>query len=80
VRVSHCRAGGTLGDIIAEFAVFGLAATIAGETVFAELTGDYIAALTLGIAFQHFAIAPMRGLGLACARTWPRRPRRTCSA
>jgi hypothetical protein len=62
VGVSHCGAGCTLGDIIAEFAVFGLAATIAGYTVLAEMTGDYIAALTLGIVFQYLAIAPMRGL------------------
>ena len=28
------------------------------------MTGDYIAALSLGVAFQYFAIAPMRGLGM----------------
>jgi hypothetical protein len=33
VGVSHCGAGCTLGDIIAEFAIFGLGATIAGVTV-----------------------------------------------
>lgn len=62
--VSHCGAGCTLGDIVAEFAVSGLGATIAGVTVYAEMTGDYIAAIALGIVFQYFAIAPMRGLGL----------------
>ncbi len=62
--VSHCGAGCTLGDIIAEFAVFGLGATVAGTALFAEMIGDYVAALLLGIAFQYFAIAPMRGLGL----------------
>ncbi len=62
--VSHCGAGCTLGDIIAEFAVFGLGATVAGTALFAEMIGDYVAALALGIAFQYFAIAPMRGLGL----------------
>jgi hypothetical protein len=60
--VSHCGAGCTLGDIIAEFAVFGLAATIAGQALFAEYVGDYLAAVSLGIVFQYFAIAPMRGL------------------
>ncbi|MGI8449583.1 MAG: DUF4396 domain-containing protein [Streptosporangiaceae bacterium] len=64
VGVSHCGAGCTLGDIVAEFAVFGLGASIAGVTVFAEMTGDYIAAVGLGIVFQYFAIAPMRGLSL----------------
>jgi hypothetical protein len=62
--VSHCGAGCTLGDIIAEFAVFGLGATVAGQTLAAEYVGDYLAAVLLGIVFQYFAIAPMRGLSL----------------
>jgi hypothetical protein len=62
VGVSHCGAGCTLGDVLAEFAVFGLGATIAGEAVYAEMIGDYVAAVALGIVFQYFAIAPMRGL------------------
>lgn len=62
VGVSHCGAGCTLGDIAAEFAVFGVGATIAGETVFAEYVGDYVLAVALGLVFQYFAIAPMRGL------------------
>ncbi len=64
VGVSHCGAGCTLGDIIAEFAVFGLGATVAGLTLGAEYIADYIAAVALGIAFQYFAIAPMRGPSL----------------
>ncbi len=64
VGVSHCGAGCTLGDIVAEFAVFGLAVSLAGESLFAEYIGDYLLAVALGLAFQYFAIAPMRGLGL----------------
>ncbi|HUN37264.1 MAG TPA: DUF4396 domain-containing protein [Trebonia sp.] len=60
--VSHCGAGCTLGDIIAEFGVFGLGATVAGQALTAEYVGDYLAAISLGIVFQYFAIAPMRGL------------------
>jgi len=63
VGVSHCGAGCTLGDIIAEWVVFGLGATLAGLALIPEYIGDYILALCLGIAFQYFAIAPMRGLG-----------------
>ncbi|MFF8597070.1 DUF4396 domain-containing protein [Streptomyces sp. NPDC015220] len=63
VGVSHCGAGCTLGDIIAEFAVFGLGITIGGLALPAEYIGDYVLALALGIGFQYFAIAPMRGLG-----------------
>lgn len=62
--VSHCGAGCTLGDIIAEFAVFGLGASVAGLSLVAEYIGDYLAAVALGIVFQYFAIAPMRGLSL----------------
>jgi hypothetical protein len=64
VEVSHCGAGCTLGDVISEFAIFGLGLTIAGMTMLAEYVGDYVLALAFGIIFQYFAIAPMRGLGL----------------
>lgn len=64
IGVSHCGAGCTLGDIIAEFAVFALALQLFGRALLPEYIGDYIAALALGILFQYFAIAPMRGLGL----------------
>ncbi|MBT1003797.1 DUF4396 domain-containing protein [Paenarthrobacter sp. DKR-5] len=63
VGVSHCGAGCTLGDIIAEFAVFGLGLSIAGTALWFEYVGDYLLAVALGLAFQYFAIAPMRGLG-----------------
>jgi hypothetical protein len=64
VGVSHCGAGCTLGDIIAELVIFALGATVAGESLYAAYLGDYLAAVALGIAFQYFAIAPMRGLSL----------------
>jgi hypothetical protein len=64
VGVSHCGAGCALGDIVAEFTVFALAATVAGLTLGAEYIADYLAAISLGIVFQYLAIAPMRGLSL----------------
>ncbi|GAY13355.1 DUF4396 domain-containing protein [Mycobacterium sp. shizuoka-1] len=64
IGVSHCGAGCTLGDIIAEFAVFALALELFGRALLPEYIGDYTAALMLGIVFQYFALAPMRGLGL----------------
>ena len=64
IEVSHCGAGCTLGDVIAEWTLYALALTIAGHALFAEYIGDYILALAFGIVFQYFAIAPMRGLGL----------------
>jgi hypothetical protein len=63
-EVSHCGAGCSLGDVISEFVVFAAALTIAGLTLGAEYVGDYVLALVLGIIFQYFAIAPMRGLGV----------------
>jgi hypothetical protein len=62
--ISHCGAGCTLGDIIAEFTIFGLGLTLAGQALFAEYVGDYVLAVVLGLAFQYFAIAPMRGLSV----------------
>lgn len=61
---SHCGAGCTLGDIVAEFAVFFAGLTVLGQVVYAEMIGDYVLALVLGVAFRYLAIAPMRGLGL----------------
>jgi len=64
VEATHCGAGCTLGDIIAEFVLFFTGATIAGSRLFAEYAGDYALAFIFGVAFQYFAIAPMRGLSL----------------
>ncbi|MCB0940491.1 MAG: DUF4396 domain-containing protein [Mycobacterium sp.] len=64
IGVSHCGAGCTLGDVIAEFAVFALALELFGRALLPEYIGDYVAALALGILFQYFAIAPMRALGV----------------
>ena len=64
VGVSHCGAGCTLGDILAATVIFLLGLELAGETLFAEYVGDYVAAVSLGLLFQYFAIAPMRGLGV----------------
>jgi hypothetical protein len=64
IEVSHCGAGCSLGDVASEFAIFALGLTVAGITLGAEYIGDFALALTFGIVFQYFAIAPMRGLGV----------------
>ncbi len=64
IEVSHCGSGCSIGDVIAEFAVFWAALTIAGSAMAAEYVSDYALALIFGIMFQYFAIAPMRHLGL----------------
>ena len=68
---THCGAGCTLGDIIAEWTAHFLPviATIFGlgwlfeEKIFAVWIFDYIIAFLIGIAFQYLTIVPMRGLG-----------------
>jgi hypothetical protein len=60
--VTHCGAGCTLGDWIGEFLVFGLGAMLLGATLYPEYFADYFFAYVLGIAFQYFSIAPMRGV------------------
>ena len=64
VSDTHCGAGCVIGDIIAEFSLFALGWTLFGESLFAEYVGDLILAWLFGIAFQYFAIAPMRNLSL----------------
>lgn len=70
----HCGAGCTLGDIIAEWLVFAVPAIavafgyggIFDERIFAVWIVDYLFAFGLGVVFQYFTIAPMRGLSF-----WP---------
>jgi hypothetical protein len=62
VSATHCGAGCVLGDIVSEFAVFASGALILGSTLWASFTWDFVAAWSLGIAFQYFTIVPMRHL------------------
>ena len=72
VATCHCGAGCTLGDLIAETAAvvapgmlvwFGLGSLFT-DPIFAGWVLDFALAFALGIVFQYFSIAPMRGLGL----------------
>ncbi len=66
----HCGSGCALGDLAAEWLAFfvPVVATWFGwhalfeEKVFAVWVLDFVFAFLLGIAFQYFAIVPMRGL------------------
>ncbi len=64
IGVCHCGAGCTLGDIVGAWLVFALGLTVAGLALPYEYAFDFTFAFMLGIAFQYFAIVPMRGLGL----------------
>jgi hypothetical protein len=62
VSTCHCGGGCTLGDIAGEWLVFLIGVTIAGAALWPELVADFALAYLLGIAFQYFAIVPMRNL------------------
>jgi hypothetical protein len=64
IGVSHCGAGCTLGDIVGAWLVFLVGWELLGLALPAEYIVDFALAFALGIAFQFFSIAPMRGLGL----------------
>jgi hypothetical protein len=61
---THCGAGCALGDLIGEWFLFAVGATIAGVALWPEYIADFALALIFGIAFQYFAIVPMRHLGV----------------
>jgi hypothetical protein len=65
VAVSHCGAGCTLGDILGEWLVYHYGWHWFGDKLYAELLVDFPIAYGLGVVFQYFTIAPMRGLGVA---------------
>ena len=62
IGTTHCGAGCTLGDIIAEWAVFWTGFTLLGSTLWANYLWDFLLAYVLGVIFQYFSIAPMRNL------------------
>jgi hypothetical protein len=48
---ASCGAGCTVGDIAAEFAVFGLGLTVVGTALPFEYLGDYVLAVALVLIF-----------------------------
>lgn len=69
---SHCGAGCTLGDIIAEWLCFAAPAVAiwfgwhgwTEEKIFAVWIPDFLVAFGLGVLFQYFTIKPMRDLSV----------------
>ncbi len=70
---SHCGAGCTLRDIIAEWAAFAVPAiavwfgygTLFADKIFAIWIPDFLLAFGIGVAFQYFTIKPMRDLSVS---------------
>ncbi len=69
---SHCGAGCTLGDLIAEWLAFWAPAvavafgwkSLFADKIFAVWVLDFIFAFSLGILFQYFTIKPMRDISI----------------
>lgn len=59
ISTSHCGAGCTIGDIVAEWIVFAALITIAGTALYASFVLDYAFAFAFGLVFQYFAIRQM---------------------
>ncbi|MDE1160816.1 MAG: DUF4396 domain-containing protein [Acidobacteriaceae bacterium] len=57
---SHCGAGCTVADVLSEFALASTGLVLFGSALLTSFTLDFIAAWVIGIAFQYFAIRPMR--------------------
>jgi len=62
IGATHCGAGCTLGDLIAESFLILVPLSLFGKPIFAAWALDYFLALLFGIAFQYFTIKPMRNL------------------
>ncbi len=62
VGTTHCGAGCTLGDFIAEWGVFLLGVTLFSSILATNFLFDYLLAFLAGILFQYFSIVPMRNL------------------
>lgn len=65
LAASHCGAGCMIADVVTEFTLFGLGATILGSVLWSEFVWDFVAAWLVGIVFQYFTIKPMRNLSVA---------------
>ncbi|HEX3953930.1 MAG TPA: DUF4396 domain-containing protein [Stellaceae bacterium] len=61
---THCGAGCAVGDFVAEWLVFAAGLRLMGSTLLAKYACAFALAYLVGILFQYFSIAPMRGLGL----------------
>ena len=60
VGTSHCGAGCTVADVCTEFGIAASGLVLFGSVLWTEYALDYVVAWAVGIAFQYFAIKPMR--------------------
>lgn len=65
VSATHCGAGCTLGDVIAEVGIFVTGLVLFGSVLLTAYIADFILAYIFGIIFQFTVIAPMRHLNFS---------------
>jgi Domain of unknown function (DUF4396) len=59
VSTSHCSAGCSFGDVVGVPIVAIKGLTIAGSTLFAHYTVEFLLAYLFGVIFQFYSIYPM---------------------
>ncbi|HTQ07369.1 MAG TPA: DUF4396 domain-containing protein [Polyangiaceae bacterium] len=60
---THCGAGCMVGDVVVDTLLVAAGATaLLGSVLLTSYVFEFVAAFVLGIAFQYFAIVPMKGL------------------
>jgi hypothetical protein len=60
IGTSHCGAGCTVADVFTEFGIAAAGLTLFGSVLWTEFLLDFVVAWAVGVAFQYFAIKPMR--------------------
>lgn len=61
---THCGAGCASGDFVADWIASASGFSLAGSKLGGRLALAFVFAYCVGIVFQYFSIAPMRGLNL----------------
>lgn len=61
---THCGAGRALGDFVGDWLAVALGLRLLGSELAGKFLLAFVLAYVLGILFQYFSIALMRGLGL----------------
>jgi len=71
VSTTHCGAGCTVGDVIAEALLFSSGFRLAGSAMLTRYVSDYVLAYIFGVGFQLAAIMPMgqRSFGQALTQS-----------
>jgi hypothetical protein len=65
IGATHCGAGCTVGDLVAESITYAAPLAIFGSEMYGGWLVDFVCAYAFGIVFQYFSIKPMKNLSSA---------------